>query len=153
MLTIKLRRVGKETTRLPPRCDGKGRDPWGDNLENRWLDEPAHQGEISGSRRIKHWLSKGAQTTAPFTTCWSRKKSSKATNDARSPSAKCAKARLTPRNQNQQNLKSKKLQKQKRLHRPPKGDRFRFDSALAGLILETLNLKYILWPRKRTRNS
>ncbi|MEK9131006.1 MAG: 30S ribosomal protein S16 [Patescibacteria group bacterium] len=64
MLTIKLRRVGKKKQpvfRLV--VTEKGRDPWGDNLEIVGWMNPRTKEKSLEVERIKHWLSKGAQTT------------------------------------------------------------------------------------------
>ena len=64
MLTIKLHRVGKKKQpvfRLI--VTEKGRDPWGDNLEIvGWMNPRTKEKKLE-VERIKHWLSKGAQTT------------------------------------------------------------------------------------------
>lgn len=61
---IKLRRVGKKKQpvfRLI--VTEKGRDPWGDNLEIvGWINPRTKEKKLEVDR-IKHWLSKGAQTT------------------------------------------------------------------------------------------
>lgn len=65
MLTLRLSRIGKKkqpTYRLI--VSEKGRDPWGKALEILGDYNPRTKKATFDAERIKHWLSKGAQTSA-----------------------------------------------------------------------------------------
>jgi len=66
MLTIRLSRVGKKKQpEYRMIVSEKSKDPWGTFLENLGTVNPRHEPPVISLKedRIRHWLSKGAQTS------------------------------------------------------------------------------------------